>query len=101
MQTLQGLRADLAKWPASAVAHALTTAAVDVTRGLRADLAWSAFHLENAAALWFQQGTVQPYMKHACGSELSALHIAGFYGHSQNEGSKMHENFEERHAILC
>ncbi len=40
----------------SAVAHALTTAAVDVTRGLRADLEWSAFHLENAAALVFQQG---------------------------------------------
>jgi hypothetical protein len=59
MQTLEGLRADLAKWPASAVAHALTTAAVDVTRGLRADLPWSAFHLENAAALGFQQGSVE------------------------------------------
>jgi hypothetical protein len=58
MQTLRGLRADLAKWPASAAAHALTMmVSVDVKRGMRADLAWSAFHVENAAVLGFQQGT--------------------------------------------
>jgi hypothetical protein len=36
--------------------HALTSAIVDVTRGLRADLTRSAFYFEIAAAFGFRQG---------------------------------------------
>ncbi len=43
-------------WSTFAADHALTLAIVDVTRGLRADLTKSAFHLENVAAPGFQQG---------------------------------------------
>jgi hypothetical protein len=53
--------ADHAMWPTFAADHALTSAIVDVTRGLRADLTRSAFHLKNAAASGFQQGSqVEP-----------------------------------------
>jgi hypothetical protein len=40
--------------------HALTSAIVDVTRGLRADLTRSAFYFEIAAAFGFRQGTLSP-----------------------------------------
>jgi hypothetical protein len=43
-------------WSTFVADHALTSAIVDHTRGLRADLTRSAFHLENAAASSFQQG---------------------------------------------
>jgi hypothetical protein len=55
---LRGLRADHAMWSAFVADHALTSAIVDRTRGLRADLTRSAFPLENAAASSFQQGDV-------------------------------------------
>jgi hypothetical protein len=44
-------------WSTFAADHALTSAIVDVTRGLPADLTRSAFHLENAAASSFQKGS--------------------------------------------
>jgi hypothetical protein len=43
-------------WSTLAADHVLTSAIVDGTQGLRADLTRSAFHLENAAASGFQQG---------------------------------------------
>jgi hypothetical protein len=62
-------------WPTFAADRALTSAIVDVTRGLRADLTRSVFHLKNVAASSFQQGTsVEEYELLLASSNVPSSH---------------------------
>ncbi len=53
LQTLRGLRADHTLWSTFAADHALTSAIVDVTQGLRADLTRSAERINGGIKFFY------------------------------------------------